>query len=120
MADSDLLGDDSALQTLKKVLKKEFGVETSALLEKVETYENKAANTTAVSLTLATATVEKLKAIVAADGLADSADTATIANFAEWFDGQIEDIYNQYLSDGRFATDTDDGGSTEDSGGTGN
>ncbi len=116
MADSDLLGDDSALQTLKKVLKKEFGVETSALLEKVETYENKAANTTAVSLTLATATVDKLKAIVAADGLADSADTATIANFAEWFDGQIEDIYNQYLSDGKFATDTDDSG-TEDSGG---
>ncbi len=33
----------------------------------------------------------------------------TIANFAEWLDGQIEDIYNQYLSGDKFATDVDDG-----------
>ena len=41
--------------------------------------------------------------------MADSADTATTANFAEWLDSQIEDIYNQYLSGDKFATDADDG-----------
>ncbi len=38
--------------------------------------------------------------------MADFADTATTAIFGEWFDSQIENIYNQYLSGDKFATDT--------------
>lgn len=106
MADSDYLRNDAQLPTIKKVLKKEFGIETSTLLDRVEAAEEKAANTTTVSLSLPTASLTKLQGILVADGVIAAA-SATATNYAEWLDTQIETVYAQYLSDGKIKT-TDD------------
>ena len=107
MADSDYLRNDAQLPTIKKVLKKEFGIETSTLLDRVEAAEEKAANTTTVSLSLPTASLTKLQGILVADGVITAAANATTTNYAEWLDTQIETVYAQYLSDGKIKT-TDD------------
>ena len=98
--DSDILNDAAQLNTIKKVLAREFGVTTAALLAKVEEYEDKAANTDEVTLTMAESTLAKMLQILQADG--SSSETLQATEFAEWLDDKIEAEYSSYAADGRF------------------
>lgn len=98
MADSDLLENSSQLVTLKKVLAKEFGISEAILLEKVEFYEEKEANKVNKTLAIAQVTLDKLDAILAADGIPEPSDE----DYSAWLDTAIETSYNEYQSNGRF------------------
>lgn len=94
--DSALLSDSTELTELKQVLLENFGITTEQLLGNVQELENRRENRTDITLNVPTATVERIEAILSANGVEISPETK-----ASLIEELVDSKYMDYLSEGK-------------------